>query len=83
MLTFLCALNYDNETTKSLLIIGILFVLIICGLLTKQSYKYRGYQGGFWLGFLLGIVGVIIAANLPSKKDILKDVYDEIEKNSK
>ena len=83
MLTFLCALNYDNETTKSLLIIGILFVLIICGLLTKQYYKYRGYQGGFWLGFLLGIVGVIIAANLPSKKDILKDVYDEIGKNSK
>ncbi len=83
MLTFLCALNYDNETTKSLLIIGILFVLIICGLLTKQSYKYRGYEGGFGLGFFLGIVGVIIAANLPSKKDILKDVYDEIEKNSK
>ena len=43
----------------------------------------KGYTGGFWIGFLLGIIGLIYSAGLPdvSKKKITqKDKEQFIER---
>ena len=81
MLTFLCASISDYMPLLWVLLI--LGIPIVFGFIVEAIYKSKGYKGGFFLGAFLTLAGVIIAANLPSKKDILKDVYDEIEKNSK
>ncbi len=40
----------------------------------------KGYNGGFWIGFLFGIIGLIYSAGLPdiSKKKIIKKDNEQI-----
>jgi uncharacterized membrane protein YeaQ/YmgE (transglycosylase-associated protein family) len=38
---------------------------VICGLITNSMNKSKGYNGGFWWGFLLSIVGIIVVAVRP------------------
>ncbi len=70
------------------LIIGVvvcIFYWIICACLTMELYRKKGYDGGFWVGFFLGIIGLIYSAGLPdiSKKENENDqkiIEKKIEK---
>lgn len=46
-------------------IIGMIIYCDIMGFVTKTISKNKGYDGGFWWGFLLGIFGIIIVACKP------------------
>ncbi len=46
-------------------LIGVLVVSIIFGFVTKAINNNRGREGGFWWGFWLWIIGVIIVALRP------------------
>ena len=54
-------------------------IWIICGFLSMDLQQKKGYNGGFWIGFLLGIMGLIYCAGLPdtSKKKIVKNNKNE------
>jgi membrane protease subunit (stomatin/prohibitin family) len=61
--------------------IGILLTSIIVGCIfgaiTKSMYSNRGHEGGFWTGFFLGVIGIIIAA---TKSDIKsQETYESIQ----
>ncbi len=45
--------------------IGTFILFGIMGFVTKTISKDKGYDGGFWWGFLLGIFGIIIVACKP------------------
>ena len=51
-----------------------LFVLVVVGFITGFIGRYvakeknRSGSEGFWFGFLLSLIGVIIVALLPTKK---------------
>jgi len=49
-----------------LLIISLL-VHIIMGLISHRVTHNRGRRGGFWWGFCLGVVGIIVAAVRPKE----------------
>ena len=42
-----------------------LIVCIVCGFVTKSINNSRGREGGFWWGFFLTIIGIIIVAVRP------------------
>ena len=46
-------------------ILGAIISGIILGYLSSSLHSQKGYDGGFWMGFFLGIVGLIYAAGLP------------------
>ncbi len=72
--------------TTIIVIIIVVFFATISGGLSKDLQQKKGYDGGFWIGFLLGIFGLIYSAGLPdiSKKKIIKrdneQVIEKIEK---
>lgn len=83
MLNILCVSEFVFKMIKKityLYVFVIPFVALICGLITSNIFKKKGYTGGAALGVFLGIAGIIIAASLPNKKDILKELNDEISK---
>ena len=41
---------------------------IVFGLICRAISNGRGMKGGFWWGFLLGIIGVIVVAVRPNDK---------------
>lgn len=41
----------------------------ILGFVTKSISESKGYEGGFWWGFLLGILGIIVVAVRPTQPD--------------
>lgn len=43
-------------------IIGGLIYCCICGFVSKTINENKGYEGGFWWGFILGILGIIVVA---------------------
>ncbi len=49
-------------------IVSIIIVWLICGVLSSLLFSEKGHSGsvGFWLGFLLGILGLIYAAGRPN-----------------
>ncbi len=47
----------------------IIIVGIICGFISKSINESKGYDGGFWWGFLLSIIGIIVVAVRPFNKD--------------
>ena len=58
-----------------MIILYIILYLILCcipGFLSASLHEKKGYEGGFALGFWLGIMGLIYAAGLPdnSQKSI-------------
>lgn len=42
-----------------------LIMAIVCGYIAKSVAANRGMEGGFWWGFLLGIIGIIVVAVRP------------------
>lgn len=42
-----------------------LIVSVIFGFVTKSINNSRGREGGFWWGFFLGVIGIIIVAARP------------------
>ena len=74
-------------------IITTVFVLIISGFLSLELLNKKGYESGFWIGFVFGILGLIYTAGLPdiskkrivkkNKKQILENDEEELEDNDK
>jgi uncharacterized membrane protein YeaQ/YmgE (transglycosylase-associated protein family) len=46
---------------------------IICGLITRSMNIKKGYDGGFWWGFFLSIIGIIVVAVRPFNKNSHQD----------
>lgn len=47
---------------------GIIIALIygvVCGFVSKSINNNRGRDGGFWWGFFLGVIGIIVVAVRP------------------
>ena len=42
-----------------------LIISIVCGVIAKSIASSRGMEGGFWWGFLLWIIGIIVVAVRP------------------
>lgn len=49
----------------------------MCGIVTSVINKKKGYDGGFWWGFFLGVIGIFIVVMRNDKKD--NDVMDREE----
>ena len=49
------------------LLIGLLVWRIILGLVSRRVSKNRGRKGGFWWGFFLGFIGIIVEAVRPKE----------------
>ena len=49
------------------MLIGLLVWRIILGLVSSRVMKNRGCKGGFWWGFFLGVVGIIVEAVRPKE----------------
>lgn len=47
-------------------IFAILVEALICGLISRAITKGRGMEGGFWWGFFLSIIGIIVVAVRPN-----------------
>ena len=50
-----------------ILLIVSLLVHIVMGLISRRVTHNRGRRGGFWWGFCLGVVGIIVAAVRPKE----------------
>ena len=48
-------------------LIGWLIVACIFGAVTKAINSNRGKDGGFWWGFFLGVIGIIVVAVRPKE----------------
>ena len=42
-----------------------IIVAVVCGFISLSINQSKGYEGGFWWGFLLSILGIIIVAVRP------------------
>ena len=49
------------------LLIGLIIWRIILGLVSRRVMKNRGGKGGFWWGFFLGVIGIIVEAVRPKE----------------
>lgn len=45
-----------------------LIVAIVCGCVSEHITKSRKMYGGFWWGFFLGIIGIVVVAVRPNDK---------------
>lgn len=48
-----------------LLITALVFLPVIKGLVAWKVTKNRGMPGGFWWGFFLGVIGIVVQAVRP------------------
>ena len=48
-------------------LMGWLTVFCIFGLITKHVAESKGYEGGFWWGFWLGIIGLLVVGLRPNR----------------
>ena len=39
--------------------------LLVCGFVSKTINDNRGKDGGFWWGFFLGVIGIVVVAVRP------------------
>ena len=49
------------------MLIGMLIWRVILGLVARRVSKNRGRKGGFWWGFFLGMIGIIVEAVRPKE----------------
>lgn len=57
-------------------IIRIVMPCIVLGLLSRYISKHKGYEGGFWIGFLLNVFGLLFVLLRPSRNAFSK-VFDK------
>lgn len=73
------------DTGRIATIIGLVIILIfwiISGFLSKDLQRKKGYNGGFWIGFLLGIFSLIYSAGLPDiSKNKEANKAEELQKD--
>ena len=50
-------------------IIGGITLHFMFGILSSKLHEIKGYKGGFWLGFLFGLLGFIFSMVLPDRVD--------------
>ena len=71
----MCALE-EAWIMPSLIILGVLVWGVIWGVICKSIVKSKGYpddeNSGFWWGFLLGLLGLIVCAVKPNYLDTYK-----------
>ena len=65
--------------------ISYLIVAIIFGFICKAIASGRGMEGGFWWGFLLGIIGIIVVAVRPNENKSIpiqtaSSPYEDLER---
>ncbi|MDE6035743.1 MAG: hypothetical protein K2G36_07535 [Ruminococcus sp.] len=48
---------------------AVIFSAVIWGFVTRTISKNKGYKGGFWWGFWLNIIGVIVVACRPNNNN--------------
>lgn len=41
-------------------LIAVVIVAVVFGLITQSIAKGKGYSGGFWWGFFLGVIGILV-----------------------
>ena len=46
----------------------------IFGFITRAIARSKGYDGGFWWGFFLGLIGLIVVAVRPSMTKVESDI---------
>lgn len=57
---------------SGLMVIGVILAgafLIVCGIFAANEAKKRKMPGGFWWGFFLGPIGVIVMRCAPNDQD--------------
>lgn len=68
------------------IIIPVFFVLlvqaVIFGFLCQSLCEKKGHEGGFWIGFFFGILGLLYVVGLPDKSG-LKNIPTVIRRDSK
>ena len=50
-------------------VIGLLIYMIVFGFITKYVAESKGYEGGFWWGFCLGLIGLLVVGFRPNVKN--------------
>lgn len=65
--------------TIIILVLG-LIGCFVCGFMSEDLHRRKGYEGGFWLGFLLGIAGLVYSAGLPDirAKKVTRNEFGEM-----
>ena len=57
-------MDYAGAFMGSYLIVWII-AAVVFGLVSKKINEDRGREGGFWWGFFLGVIGIIVVAVRP------------------
>ena len=65
------------------ILIGGLVCGSIFGVLCQNLFRAKGHEGGFWLGFFLGIIGLIYAAGLPVAETPEASKYGNLPRDGK
>lgn len=65
--------------TIIILLLG-LIGCFVCGFMSEDLHRRKGYEGGFWVGFLLGLIGLIYSVGLPDlrAKKVIRNEQGEI-----
>lgn len=71
---------YDSIIV-SIMVIG--FVSVVFGSITSMISRRNGYEGGFWWGFFLGWIGIMIVALRGPKQDNVMDSESELKENER
>lgn len=66
---FVVTYVHDDYIMVTLCIGAYFGICFFWGFVTKTINKNKGYEGGFWWGFCLGIIGVIIVACKANKSE--------------
>jgi len=74
-------MGYDPDVVMFISLVASLFYPIICGLLTRLINKGKGYGGGFWWGFFLGVIGILVVVLKSPKDDPIMDRREVEEEN--
>lgn len=65
------------------LLIGCCLVwMLICGFVTRTINKNKGYEGGFWWGFFLEFIGIIVVACKPDNRGYVHTIENKSGKQT-
>lgn len=70
-----------GDITVLMRLVIIFVAWVICGVVTSAINKMKGYDGGFWWGFFLGLIGILIVTFRDDNSDTIMDVEQVSEDN--